>query len=132
MARIKKDQVWGFVNLCGEEYIPAQYEDAEPFNLGKALVKKYNWFFVDNNGVESDIFENVVSAKALSNGFSLVKIASGKYSIIDNSFDKTGTFLSPFYDDMTVISPTSLAVKLNKKWGIMKLGDKQPLFLPLI
>jgi hypothetical protein len=126
MARIKKDQVWGFVNLCGEEYIPAQYEDAEPFNLGKALVKKYNWFFVDNNGVESDIFENVVSAKALSNGFSLVKIASGKYSIIDNSFDKTGTFLSPFYDDMTVISPTSLAVKLNKKWGIMKLGDKQP------
>ncbi|MFY7829040.1 MAG: WG repeat-containing protein [Flectobacillus sp.] len=126
MARIKKDQVWGFLNLCGEEYIPAQYEEAEPFNFGKALVKKYNWFFVDNNGVESDVFENIVAAKALSNGFSMVKIASGKYSIIDNSFDKTGTYLSPFYDEMTMISPTSLAVKLNNKWGIMKLGDKKP------
>lgn len=125
MARIKKDQVWGFLNLCGEEVIPSQYEDAEPFNGGKALVKKYNWFFVDNNGTESDIFENVVSAKALSNGYSLVKLNNGKFTIIDNTFDKTGTYLSPLYDEMTIISSTSLAVKLNNKWGIMKLGDKQ-------
>jgi hypothetical protein len=39
MARIKKDQVWGFLNLCGEEVIPSQYEDAEPFNGGKRLSK---------------------------------------------------------------------------------------------
>ena len=39
-ARIKKDQVFGFLNYCGDEIITCQYELADNFNNGKALVKK--------------------------------------------------------------------------------------------
>ncbi|WP_026994041.1 WG repeat-containing protein [Flectobacillus major] len=125
-ARIKKDQVWGFLNLCGEEVIPSQYEQAEAFNNGKALVKKHDWFFVDALGNESDIFQDVKDAKALANGISWIKLNSGKCALINNSFDKTNQYISPLYDDITPISSSVFAVKMNNKWGLWKIEDKSP------
>jgi hypothetical protein len=52
-ARIKKDQVYGFLNYCGDETITCQYEAAQPFNNGRALVKKVNWYYIDANNKES-------------------------------------------------------------------------------
>ena len=67
-ARIRKDQVFGYLNLCGDEVITCQYERAEPFNSGRALVKRVDWYFVDGEGIEGDALENIADGKALKNG----------------------------------------------------------------
>lgn len=123
-SRIKKDQVWGFLNLCGDEVIPCQYEDAQPFNEGKALVKKTDWLFIDPNGNESDVpLLDIAQANALSKGLTLVKFKTGQKALIDNNYDKTNKPVSKPYDDIVVLNSTTLGVKINTKWGIFKLGE---------
>jgi hypothetical protein len=99
-ARIKKDQVYGFLNYCGEEVIPCQYETAEAFNNGRALVKKVDWYFVDASGQESDVLKNVADVKALKNGISMAQFKDGKYAFIDNRYDKTKAPVSAYYDEI--------------------------------
>ncbi|MBP6385409.1 MAG: WG repeat-containing protein [Pseudarcicella sp.] len=120
-SRIKKDQVWGFINLCGDEIIQCQYEQAEAFNEGKALVKKIEWFFTDQNGQESDALANVVSAKAFGSGISIVKLKSGQTTLINNNYDKTRKPVSPMYDDIVPLDKKTFGVKIGTKWGIYNI-----------
>jgi len=103
-ARIKKDQVFGFLNFCGDEAIPCQYEKAEPFNDGKALVKKFDWYYVDVYGNESDALENIIDVKALRLGISIAKFKNGKQALIDNSYDISKKPLSDFYDEIVAFN----------------------------
>jgi hypothetical protein len=122
-ARIKKDGVYGFINLCGDEIIACQFEKAENFNEGKALVKRVGWLFVDNIGVESEEMQNIIDAKALTKGLSLAKFRTNQMALIDNNFDKTNKPVSAFYDEIIVLSENTLAVKINSKWGVFKIGE---------
>ena len=122
-SRIKKDGVWGYLNLCGEEAIACQYEKSEPYNDGKALVKRQNWLFVNTTGNESDEFQNIIDAKALSKGLSLVKFKTNQMALIDNNYDKTLKPVSALYDEIIVLNDNTLAVKVNTKWGVFKLGE---------
>lgn len=122
-SRIKKDGVWGYLNLCGDEIIACQYEKAEPFNDGKALVKRQDWHFVDNLGIESESLQNIIDAKSLSKGLTLVKLKSNQMALIDNNYDKTNKPVSSIYDEIIVLSNSTLAVKTNSKWGVFKLGE---------
>lgn len=125
-ARISKDQVYGFLNLCGEEAITAQYDYAEPFNGGKALVKKFFWFFVDANGNESEQLQSVVDAKAIKFGVSLVKFKNGKSAFISNDFDKSLTPISEFYDEIVPFSENIFQVRNGKTFGLIKIdGSKK-------
>jgi WG containing repeat len=126
-ARIKKDQVWGFLNLCGDEVITCQYDEAEAFNQGKALVKRLVWYFIDDKGVESDVLNGVVEAKPMIGGLSLVKFKDDKMALIDNSFDKTGKPVTEYFDSMIALNTTTLGVKANGKWGIYKIGNNSPI-----
>jgi hypothetical protein len=123
-ARIKKDQVWGFLNLCGDEVITSQYDEAEAFNQGKALVKRLVWYFIDDKGVESDALTGVVEAKSLVDGYSLVKFKDDKMALIDNTFDKTSKPVTELFESIISLNTTTLGVKTNGKWGIYKIGDK--------
>jgi hypothetical protein len=121
-ARIKKDQVFGFLNYCGEEVIPCQYETAEVFNNGRALVKKSGWYFVDANGQESDVLRNVTDAKAVRNGISLAQFNTGKYAFIDNRFDVTKAPLSAYYDEIIPFFGKNIfRVRQGGKYGLMTL-----------
>jgi len=122
-ARTKKDGVWGFLNLCGDEIIPCQFEKAENFNEGKALVKRVGWLFIDNIGVESEELQDVVDAKALTKGLSLVKFKNNQMGLIDNNFDKTNKPVSRLYDEIIVLNSNTLAVKISAKWGVFKIGE---------
>lgn len=122
-ARVKKDGVWGFLNLCGDEIIACQFEKAENFNEGKALVKRVEWLFIDNIGIESEELQNIVEAKTLTKGLSLVKFKNNQMGLIDNNFDKTNKPVSGLYDEIIVLNSTTLAVKINSKWGIFKIGE---------
>lgn len=122
-SRIKKDGVFGFINLCGDEIITCQFEKAENFNVGKALVKRVGWLFIDSIGVESEELQNIVEAKSLTKGLSLVKLRNNQMGLIDNNYDKTNKPVSKLYDEIIVLSDNTLAVKIDSKWGVFKIGE---------
>ena len=121
-SRIKKDQVFGFLNLCGDEVIPCQYETAESFNGGRALVKKVVWYFVDGSNNESDALLNVVEAKALTQGISMVKFKDGKYAFVNNKYDVTKKPISALYDDIKPFFGKEIfKVKLGNQFGLINI-----------
>lgn len=120
-ARIKKDQVFGFLNYCGDETIPCQYEKAEPFNDGKALVKKFDWFYVDVYGNESEALENIADVKALRLGISIAKFKNGKQALIDNNYDISKKPLSELYDEILVFNNELYRVRTGKNFGLIKI-----------
>jgi hypothetical protein len=127
-ARIRKDQVYGFLNFCGEEVIPCQFEHAENFNSGKAIVKRVDWFFLDQNGEESEPLENIVSAKAIGNGAYLARFANTKQALIDNEYDKAKMPKSSYYDVIDVFNRADVfKVRNGKKFGIITLNGKEKL-----
>jgi WG containing repeat len=124
-ARFKKDQVYGFMNYCGEEVITNQFEASEPFNDGKALVKKVGWFFIDAAGQESDVLQNIVEAQAIKHGVSIAKLNDGKYAMIDNRYDVTKSLISEKYDDIKpFIGMDIFRVRKGERFGLITLkGD---------
>ncbi len=128
-ARIKKDQVYGYLNMCGDEVIQCQYETAEPFNNGKALVKKVDWYFADLEGNESEALANVINAKSFRDGISIVTLTNGKQALIDNYYDSNQRLLSNQYDaiDFFGQSLTTFKVRNGKKYGLIALNGEQKL-----
>jgi WG containing repeat len=121
-VRIKKDQVYGFLNVCGDEVIPCQYEMAEAFNNGKALVKKVVWYYVTYDNQESDALFNVADAKPLLQGISIAKFNSGKFALIDNRYDLTKKPTSAFYDEIVPFSGKEIyRVRLGNSFGLINL-----------
>jgi WG containing repeat len=120
-ARIKKDQVFGYMNVCGEEFIPAQYEQAEPFNDGRALVKKINWYYIDAKGQESEALENVSKARMVGRGLSIATLKTGKEVLIDNTYDVSKKTLSDPFDEIEPFFKDELfKVRVGKKFGILR------------
>jgi len=120
-SRIKKDQVYGYLNYCGDEIIPCQYEKAEPFNDGKALVKKFEWYFVDFYGNESEALENIVEANSLRLGISIATFKSGKQALIDNGYDISKKPISDYFDEITVFNNELFKVRTGKAYGLIKI-----------
>ena len=121
-ARVTKDQVFGYLNYCGNEAISCQYETAQPFNNGKALVKKVNWFFVNASGKESEALLQVTNASALKNGISIAQFTDGKFALIDNNFDVTKLPISAKYDEIIALKGTDLyKMRIGNKMGLMTL-----------
>lgn len=122
LARIKKDQVFGFLNYCGDEVIPCQYETSEAFNNGRALVKKVDWYYIDLKGQESDALLNVMDVKAVMYGISLARFKTGKYAFIDNKYDITKAPISAFYDEIVpFFGKDVFRVREGNKYGIITL-----------
>jgi WG containing repeat len=125
-AKVQKGQLYGFLNLCGEEVISCQYTHAEGFNDGKALVKQNDkWKFIDITGKESVIFKNIVDAISLAKGISLVRYKDGKYALIDNHFDKTQTPISDIYDLIEPLPNEDFRVKNGEKTYVIHLDGTQ-------
>ena len=121
-ARIKKDQVFGFLNYCGDEIITCQYELADNFNNGKALVKKVNWYYIDGNANEGNALENIKFARALTYGYSLATFTNGKQAIIDNTYDETLKPVSKYYDNIEPFTGKDLfKVRDGDKYGIVRI-----------
>lgn len=120
-ARIKKDMVFGFLNLCGEEVIPAQYDHAEPFNDGKALVKKFFWHFIAADGTESEVLTDVTDAKAVRFGISIAKFKSNKFALIDNTYDVIKKPISSGYDEIEEFIGNVFKVRNGKQYGLIKI-----------
>lgn len=120
-ARLSKDMVYGFRDLCGNMVIQPQYDYAEPFNDGKALVKKYYWHFIDTNGKESEVLKGVKSGKALSYGISALTFENNKVALVDNNYPTTNKPLSSYFDEIIPFAGNLFKVRNDKQFGLIKI-----------
>lgn len=120
-ARISKDMVYGFKDLCGNTVIQPQYDYAEPFNDGKALVKKYFWHFIDASGAESEVLDGVVQGKAVRFGISLATFSNQKVALIDNNFATSKKPVSLYFDEIEPFVGDLFRVRNNKLFGLIKI-----------
>jgi hypothetical protein len=124
-ARVRKDQVFGYLNLCGEESITSQYAKAEPFNGGRALVKRVEWYFIDAAGEESNALEGITEGKALVRGVTLVKLSDGRQALIDNKFDVTKKPISQSFESIeNFYQNVVFKVRNGKKFGLLGVDGK--------
>ena len=90
LARVKKGDLWGFINQNGEEVIPCRYDGAGFFSEGLAAVKKGDLCgFINQNG------EEVIPCRydrvwPFSEGLALVRIAD-KWGYVDKEGNSTFT-----------------------------------------
>ena len=103
------DGKWGFINFEGLEVIPPQFDVAEVFSDGLALVKfSGKWGYVDKEGKYA-INPQFESGKEFSELFAAVK-SKGKWGFID----KKGDFIvRPIFSDAKSFSSGLAAVKEN-------------------
>lgn len=120
-SRISKDMVYGFKDLCGNTVIQPQYDYAEPFNDGKALVKKYYWHFIDTDGKESEVLEGVTAGKAVRYGISVLTFENGKVALVDNDYPTTQKTLSTFFDEIEPFVGDLFKVRNDKEFGLIKI-----------
>ncbi len=129
VSRIRKNQVFGFINEKGVEVITPQYDHAENFNQNKALVKKFFWHFIDKNGNESEILKGVVDARALHEGISVVRFENGKSALIDNKFDENLKPISAEFDEISQLNTQTLIVSNKSKYGLINIYGQEKLAL---
>lgn len=120
-ARISKDMVYGFKDLCGNTVIQPQYDYAEPFNDGKALVKKFYWHFIDTDGTESEVLEGVTAGKAVRYGVSVLTFENGKVALVDNNYPTTKKPISSSFDEIIPFVGDLFKVRNNKQFGLIKI-----------
>ncbi|MCS7076882.1 MAG: WG repeat-containing protein [Bacteroidia bacterium] len=121
MALVKKNNLYGFINLKGREIIPCQYTGASVFMSGFAEVKlNQKWGVIDTLGkvVIPIEYENI----NIKSGFAEVSL-NKKWGLMD----MTGKVILPIeYEDInfsSVFSP--VAVKKNNKWGYVDRNGKR-------
>ena len=117
LARVKLNEVWGYIDKAGQEVIPLKYDFADNFNDDFAKIGiKGKYGFVDKIGGEiiSPKYDNV---EKFSNGLAKVEF-NKKYGFID----KTGNEIIPIYHDSIGCFKNGFAiVKSNEKYGYINI-----------
>ncbi len=113
---IKRDSLWGYVNLKGEIVVNPQFDDARFFDNGLAEVRLgTRWGIIDESGkyIINPQFDDVSS---FSEGLAAVGLG-GKCGFMD----KQGKIvINPQFDDVRSSFSEGLAtVKLGGKYGLI-------------
>lgn len=149
-ALVKLDGYWGFIDYEGNEVIEPQFETANSFTEGCAIVENYKWYAININGETvsksydymSDFSEGL-SAVCLRHNWGFVDVNGNEkipliYDAVFNFnnrcaivkknrkygiVSKAGNeIISPSYDFISGISKNNkIAVSINDKWGITNL-----------
>lgn len=123
-AAFRKDGLWGFLNLQGEEITEAQFEELV-FNKGgiyfaRAQGRDSVWYVISNKGIllSQSPYKDV---SRFSEGFAAVKKESGWGFI-----DKSGKEISSFnYDVVRNFSEGYAAVNKKGAWGLIDHTGKE-------
>ena len=74
LAAVKKDSLWGYVNIKGDIVIPSQFQDARDFYHGMAAIKKKGLWGYINYGGSIVIEPQFQEAGEFSKGVAPVKV----------------------------------------------------------
>ena len=121
LVRVRRDDVWGYVNRTGCDVIPCMFEDAHDFLEGLAAVKKDGkWGYVDRTGCDviPYIFED---AQNFSEGLAMVE-KNGKWGCVDA---KGKTIVPCKYDEEFYFFGDLAVVVRNGKYGYVNRNGQE-------
>ncbi len=122
VLKVKKDNLWGLINLSGEEILPIEYEDIYALEgvRNSLIIKKNNKVGLsDNKGsviIEPEYKEIRGIESDYKNGYIVISQA-GNYGKID--FDKSIILGAEYKDVKPLTSKTVFVVKENKKYNLI-------------
>ncbi len=94
---VKKFNVFGYMDQSGQPVINYQYDFADRFYNGKAIVKKHKeWFFIDRNGKVLQSFGTVKNLRHLNGETYELAKSYGNHFLMDGE----GKILSPAFDEI--------------------------------
>lgn len=110
MVRLNQESgdLYGFVNLKGEEQIPVEYDDIYSFENGITVAKRHGCYGIigDNNNIVVPFSMTYPDVRSLRNGYATMKDASGKWGAIDSC----GQVVIPCeYDSLIVFDQNGIA-----------------------
>ena len=126
IAAVKKNELWGFVNLFGEEAIEPMFDEIVQLNgslfMCRSPIKNNTlptWSLINNSGLILNK-EYFLDFAGFSNGLAAVKTFNGWGFINSNGFE---TIPSKF-EEVRNFSDGFAAVFIQKEWGIInKKGE---------
>ena len=127
LCRVKKYGKYGFIDKSGIEMSPTEFDFAENFSNGLALIKQNNsYFYINNLGNKVIDGKEFWTMESFSEGFAVVEIKF-KYGYID----KTGQLVIPvIYDNAYEFNEGLAVVGINEKFGFIDKSGK--IIVPII
>lgn len=118
---VKRNGLWGFVDIDGVEVIPCRFREAQAFNEGRAPVRLGRfWGYIDKQG-DTEIEFKFARAGRFSQGLAWVTSTGGYYYYIDTAGRQA--IRGPF--ERAYEFQQGLArVVVNKKMGIIDTQGK--------
>ncbi len=102
---VKKFNVYGYMDKSGQPVITYQYDFADRFYNGKAIVQKNReWFFIDVNGKVVKEFGGINKLKHISGKTYVLQKSSKAHFLMDEN----GTILSPVFEEIQAFSGENL------------------------
>ncbi|MBT4728210.1 MAG: WG repeat-containing protein, partial [Bacteroidetes bacterium] len=126
LAKVIKEDKYGFINVKGEEVIPLEYDFVEDFHQGLAVVKKDEYFgLIDStNRLVLDLSYESIGDEC--EGLRMV-MKNNKYGFIDHQANIVIPMLYQYKPDVFVKSCFSngvCVVRKNDKYGIINAKDQ--------
>lgn len=121
ISAVRKDELWGFVNLHGEEAVEPMFDEIVQLNgqlfMCRTPIKndtKPIWSLVNNKGqfLKKDHY---IDFAGFSNGFAAVKTFNG-WGFINQQGEES---ILPKFEEVRNFSEGFAAVVLNDEWGII-------------
>lgn len=122
LARVRKNNKWGFVSKLGEEVIPVKYDRANAFSEGLTMVgQKNTYYIIDENGeIITTLTFDLDEFGYFNNGKITVE-KDKKVGVID----KYGKIIIPIeYNNIFELSDNSYRVEKDNKAGIINQNGK--------
>lgn len=122
LAAVKQDGLWGFLNAEGGMAIPAQFDTAESFSDGLALVSTgADRFYIDTSGRRVLDASQYDSCGSFSEGMAPV-CRDGRYGMVDSGGELV---IALEYDAINDFNESYAALQKN---GVWELWGKAPFF----
>jgi hypothetical protein len=126
IAAVKKNELWGFVNLLGEEAIEPMFDEVVQLNgtlfMCRTPIKNNSlptWSLVNSSGLVLQK-EYFLDFAGFSNGLAAVKTINGWGYMNSNGFES----IPPKFEEVRNFSDGYAAVYIQKEWGIInKKGE---------
>lgn len=128
LARVRKNDLYGYIDKTGKEIIPCRYENAESFSDGLAKVEKRNYYgyidktygYIDKTGKEVIPFQ-YKSANSFSEGLAIIR-QNNLYGYIDKAGKEV---ISCQYIEAYSFSEGLALVRKNNFYGYIDKTGKE-------
>lgn len=108
LCQVTKDNLYGYVNLQGEEQIPVEYEDIYCFEDGVTTAKKNGLYGIidEHNNIIHPFDMDYSDMREFRNGYATMRDKKGKWGAVDT---KGNVVIPCIYDDWLIFDEDGTA-----------------------